>query len=148
MKDEPRLHQVSIELEVPFHDVDGLQVVWHGHYLKYFELARTALMRSRDLDVPDLTALGYRQLVVETQCRHTFPLRYGERFRVDAWFRDVDYRLCVAYELTNLVHDRRAARGHTTLVTTDAEGRLLLVTPQAILDRLDPGPRPGDDRRA
>jgi len=73
VRDEKRLHALSIDLEVPFHDVDGLQVVWHGHYLKYFELARTALMRSRHLDVQDLTALGYRQLVVETQCRHTFP---------------------------------------------------------------------------
>ena len=87
-------------------------------------------------DVPDIGRLGFRLVVVETHCRHTFPLRYGERFRVNAWFRDVDYRLCVAYELTNLAHDRRAARGHTTLVTTDPQGQLLLATPQGILDRL------------
>jgi acyl-CoA thioester hydrolase len=136
VNDKRRLHETAVELEVAFHDVDGLQVVWHGNYLKYFELARTALLRSRGLDVHDIDRLGYRLVVVETHCRHTFPLRYGERFRVNAWFRDVDYRLCVAYELTNLAHDRRAARGHTTLVTTDAEGQLLLGTPPAILDRL------------
>lgn len=136
MKDTRRLHEVTFEHEVAFHDVDGLQVVWHGNYLKYFELARTALMRSRRLDVEDIGRLGYRLVVVESHCRHTFPLRYGERFRVHAWFRDVEYRLCVAYELFNLAHDRRAARGHTTLVTTDPQGQLLLATPQGILDRL------------
>ena len=136
MNDRRRLHAISVELEVAFHDVDALQVVWHGNYLRYFELARTALLRARGLDVHDIGRLGYRLLVVESRCRHTFPLRYGERFRVDAWFRDVDYRLNIAYEVTNLAHDRRAARGHTTLVTTDAEGRLLMTTPAAILERL------------
>ncbi len=46
----PRLHETSIEFEVPFHDVDALRVVWHGHYYKYLELARTALFRSSGLD--------------------------------------------------------------------------------------------------
>ena len=41
--------QVEVELEVPFHDVDMLQLVWHGHYYKYFELARTQLLRQRGL---------------------------------------------------------------------------------------------------
>jgi acyl-CoA thioester hydrolase len=29
---------------VAFHDVDLMAVVWHGHYLKYLESARWALM--------------------------------------------------------------------------------------------------------
>ena len=37
--------QASVELEVPFHDVDVMHVAWHGHYVKYFELARCALLR-------------------------------------------------------------------------------------------------------
>lgn len=127
---------VAIELEVPFHDVDALQVVWHGHYLKYLELARTALMRSRNLDIEQVVAAGYRQLVIETRCRYIFPLRYGERFRVEAWFQDIDNRLNIGFEITNLTQGRRCLRGHTILVTTDAAGRMLLETPDALLQRL------------
>lgn len=32
--------QAEIELQVPFFDVDMMEVVWHGHYVKYFEEAR------------------------------------------------------------------------------------------------------------
>ncbi|MEZ4452430.1 MAG: hypothetical protein R3B09_23395 [Nannocystaceae bacterium] len=32
-----RLHEVSVDFEVPFHDVDALRIVWHGHYYKYME---------------------------------------------------------------------------------------------------------------
>ena len=50
MSDAGRLHEVRVQLEVPFHDVDRLGVVWHGHYFKYFELARTRLLRAIGLD--------------------------------------------------------------------------------------------------
>jgi acyl-CoA thioester hydrolase len=121
--------RVEIDLEVPFHDVDGLQVVWHGHYYKYFELARTALFRACKLDVPDMIELGYRMVVIESKCRHVFPLHYGDKFRVSAWFKEFEYRLHVAFEIFNLTAERRAAKGYTMLATLDAGGNLLLATP-------------------
>ena len=39
----------NTELTVPFFDVDSMHIVWHGHYVKYLELARCAF----------LDALGY-----------------------------------------------------------------------------------------
>ena len=36
--------QAEIELQVPSFDVDMMEVVWHGHYVKYFEQARCALL--------------------------------------------------------------------------------------------------------
>jgi acyl-CoA thioester hydrolase len=133
---EHQRHRIAIDLDVAFHDVDALRVVWHGHYYKYFELARTALFRSRKLDVPDLIALDYSFVVIESKCRHSFPLRYGDRFRVSAYFKDVEYRLHIAFEVENLTAERRAAKGHTLLATLDGQGKLLFGTPAAILQRL------------
>lgn len=134
-----RLHETEIELEVPFHDVDALGVVWHGHYYKYLELARTKLLRSVGLDAGDLIGPRYRFLVIESRCRYAFPLFYGDRARVSAWLRDFHNRIFIAYEVTNLSQRRRAARGHTVLATLDAEGRMLLETPHAILKRIGGG---------
>ena len=44
---QPVNKDADIRMEVPFHDIDILGIVWHGHYNKYFELARTALYRTR-----------------------------------------------------------------------------------------------------
>jgi acyl-CoA thioester hydrolase len=129
-------HRVDVALEVPFHDVDGLHVVWHGHYYKYFEIARTALFRSCRLDVPDMIELGYRMVVIESKCRHVFPLRYGDKFRVSASFKEIEYRLHVAFEIFNLTEQRRAAKGHTLLATLDAAGNLLLATPAVMVTRV------------
>lgn len=126
----------SIELTVPFHDVDGLRVVWHGNYFKYLELARTELMRVHRLDVPDLMELGLHMMVVDAHCRYMRPLRYGERVRVTARFGDVDQRIVVFYDLHSVTHDRRVARARTVLVTTTPAGELLMETPDAIRSRI------------
>src|SRR5258705_3525911 len=108
-----RLRESSVEFEVPFHDIDGLGIVWPGHYYKYFELARTRLLRSVGLDAGDIIGPRFRFLVVESHCRYVAPLRYGDQVRVAAWFGDVRHRIRIVYEAIHLASGRRAARGHT-----------------------------------
>lgn len=134
----PRLRECSVETEVPFHDVDAMRLVWHGHYYKYLEQARTALFRSCGLDVADLVSLRLALVVIDTGCRYLAPLRYADRIRVSAWFRDVTHRLYVGYEILNLSSGLRAARAHTALATTTFEGEVFYRTPDAILERVDP----------
>lgn len=131
-----RLRETSVECEVPFHDVDAMGVVWHGHYLKYCELARTPLLRGCGLDAGDLIGPVYRFVVIESRCRHAFPLFYADRMRVTAWIRDVKHRVFIAYEIRNLTRERRSARAHTVLATIDKGRNLLLETPHEIQRRL------------
>lgn len=123
-------------MDVPFHHVDALGIVWHGHYPKYFEAAGMALLRKLALDGGDLIGERYRLVVIESACRHGFPLRYADRVRIDAWIADYARRLSIRYEVHNLSHGRRAAHGHTTLATLDASGRLRLETPPEIVARI------------
>lgn len=123
------------EQRVPFHDCDPLRIVWHGHYYKYLECARTVLFQRHRLDVSDFMDLGLAMLMIETRCRHSAPLRYNDSFRVDVRFDDVEQRLRLSYEIHNLTTGRRAARAWTTLVAT-RQGEMLLATPQEILDRI------------
>jgi len=121
---------------VPFHDVDMLHLVWHGHYYKYFELARTRLLRARELSAEQLVATGYMLVVVESKCRYPAPMRLGHSFRVGAAFADIDYRIKIDYQVWNATENRRAAYGHTVLAVLDADGKLMLRTPDALRDRI------------
>ncbi len=126
----------TVTLKVPFHDCDPLFVVWHGRYLEYFELARTALLESRRLDVPEIRALGYRMYVTDARCRYMHPLSYGEEAQVTASFTATRPFVRIAYDVRNVTRGRRSARGYTVLATTDAAGQLLPETPDAIFERL------------
>jgi len=134
----PRLHETTVELEVPFYEVDPMGIVWHGHYLRYFDVARTALLRGLGLDAGRSLGGNFVYMVSESRCRHVAPLRYGDRFRVTAWLRDVERRINVQFEIWNLSDDRLSARGHTHLVCVDEHGKMLLETPPSILKRLKP----------
>ena len=140
------LCETSVELEVPFHDVDALQVVWFGNYYKYLDVARTRLFREAKLDTADLVSLGCGMLVIESACRYVSPLRYGDRARVRGWLSDVKHRLSIQYEIDNLSAGRRAARGHMVLVTTTLAGEMHLRTPNAILERLGAAEPGGEGR--
>ena len=43
MRSKGVLH-IDTQILVPFFDVDTMHVVWHGHYIKYLEVARCALL--------------------------------------------------------------------------------------------------------
>ena len=47
------------ETQVQFFDLDPMEVVWHGHYVKYLEIARGALLDSIDYNYPEMRDSGY-----------------------------------------------------------------------------------------
>lgn len=135
-----RDHVASVEFEIPFHDVDAMGVVWHGHYLKYFEYARTRLFKDLDLGGEVSRKFPYVWVVIESKVRHTAPLRFEDRAQVTARLVDVDYRVHVAYEVQNLTTSSQAAKGHTMLATLDGKGSLLMQTPEELLSYLTEKP--------
>lgn len=128
--------RATVDIEVPFHDVDSLSIVWFGNYYKYMDRARTALMRAHGLDERGLEKLGVGLVVVESRCRYNRPLRLGDMVRVSARFTDVaqqDPRIHIAYDFNRVDTGLRVARGRTALVVTDVSGNLLTEVPEAIV---------------
>ena len=111
----------EITFDVPFHDVDMMHIVWHGHYYKYFELARTALFRKFNCDGPRLYELGYVLPIVESQCRYLSPLTYGMQVQATATLSEMEYRVKIHYALQEVSSGKRLARGSTTQVAVKRE---------------------------
>ena len=126
----------SIELEIPFHDVDALDVVWHGHYAKYYELASMNLLRKNGLDILVIRELGYSMYVMETRFRYMHPLGYGDRIKVTSELKEWDTCIVISNMINKLSDGQRCARARTSFVLTSAEGELLLKVPNEIRDRL------------
>lgn len=87
-------------LTIPFHDIDVMNIAWHGHYLKYFEIGRTALMQSLQLDWPDLKKEGIVMPVVEAHANYRRAIAYGQELWVEATIEEYEYpELKVNYRL-------------------------------------------------
>lgn len=126
--------RVTVPYEIPFHDVDSLGIVWHGHYYKYFELARTALYRSLNFDVDDMGRLGFSFPVIESQCRYSEALRYGQQVDISAHFRAWDYYILIEYRINEAGSGKRAAYGHTKQAVCNLTGKLQPSVPESVAD--------------
>lgn len=132
--------QAEVLLEIPFHDIDVMGVAWHGHYVKYFEAARGALLRAFDYDYPQMRDSGYAWPVVECQVKYIRPATYGQQVRVTARLIEYENRLKIAYEILDAASGERLTRGHTVQVAVDAvSGELQFVSPAALITRLEAG---------
>ena len=127
----------SIEATVAFHDVDIVGVVWHGHYLKYLENARWALMERLAFGLEAMTASGYGWPIVELQVKYVQAAKFGDRLTVRASLIEWQNRVVVNYLVTRTGSDERVARARTVQVAVDAKtGVLQFDTPQILLDRV------------
>ncbi|MBT0568751.1 acyl-CoA thioesterase [Curvibacter sp. CHRR-16] len=127
----------EVELEVPFHDIDVMDVVWHGHYVKYFEIGRCALLRRLDYDYPQMRESGYAWPVVDCQLRYVRSARFGQRLVVRATLQEYENRLRIAYEVQDQASGERLTKGQTIQVAVDMRsGELQLVSPTVLLERV------------
>lgn len=129
--------QATVEALVAFHDVDVAGVVWHGHYLKYLENARWALMQRIDFGLEAMMASGFAWPIVEAHVKYVRAARFGDRLAVQASLVEWQSRLAVHYLVTDAATAERVARARTVQVAVDAStGVLQFVTPAVLLERV------------
>lgn len=131
------LPSAEVSLEVPFHDVDSLRVVWHGHYLKYFELARCAMLDSFGYGYNAMAESGYVWPVIDLHLRYVQPLVFGQRVRVRATLTEWEYRMKIAYLISDAASGERICKGHTIQVAvTLATREMQLASPPILAQKL------------
>ncbi len=127
----------EIELSPAFHDCDAMQVVWHGNYFKYFEIARCALLQRYDYDYPQMRDSGYLWPVVDARVKYIRPLLYQQALRVRAQIVEWENRLKIQYEILDAGSGQVLTRAHTIQVAVDAtRNEMLFQCPPVLWQRL------------
>ena len=120
----------SEEIRVRFNETDPLGIVWHGHYITYFEDGREAFGRMHGLTYLDMQREGYTTPIVKSSCEHFLPLKYGETFVIKTTFiPEETAKLTYRYELFNQ-NKELLCSGKTVQVFLDAENMLSLYKPE------------------
>src|ERR1700759_2251473 len=98
MRSRGAIH-VEIPVTVPFFDVDSMDVVWHGHYVKYLELARCALLDHVGHGYLAMKDSGYLWPIVDLQLRYVRAARFGQQLTVRADLVEWQNRLKIHYRV-------------------------------------------------
>jgi len=130
-----KFHETRVK--VRFTEVDLYQVVWHGHYLNWFELSRNELARRFELDPLKLMEAGFLVPVVEVQCQFKEPARPNDEVIIRTGMQRSELaNLIFTYVVRHAETGKILATGRTIHVLTDSKGTLLYRIPEAIQQRI------------
>lgn len=133
-KQPPR---AEVEIQVPFHDIDMLGIAWHGHYAKYFEIARCALLDSIDYGYMTMQESGYIWPIIDLQVRYIAALSFEQTILVSAELIEYEYRLKIKYKIVDAVSKQRIAKGQTIQVAVDSKTKeMCYASPPILIEKM------------
>jgi acyl-CoA thioester hydrolase len=118
----------TVEIRVIYGDTDQMGIVYYANYLRFFEVARGALMRERGRSYRDVEALGFAMPVIEAHVRYVRPARYEDVLRVTARVEAVrGASLRFSYDIAR--DDGPIAEGWTDHACVGPRGRPIRIPP-------------------
>src|SRR4051812_50168223 len=99
---------LSCEIEVvpAFYDLDPMDIVWHGHYVKYLELARCALLEKFGYGYLQMRESGYGWPIVDLRLKYSRPAVFNQPLVVRAEIGEGENRLKMNY----MIRDKASGR--------------------------------------
>lgn len=115
---------VETRLRVRYSETDQMGIVYHAHYLVWFEIGRNEWCRAAELPYADLERGGLFIPVTRAECAYRGRSRYDDALSVRAAMSELASRGCAfAYEIRG-PDGALVADGATRHVFTDAAGRV------------------------
>lgn len=108
------------DLIVPFFDVDSLLIVWHGHYVKYLEMARCAFLSEISHDYNVMRETGFAYPIVKLDLKYVKSAQFGQAICVILQVIEFESSLKIDY----LIKDKQSGILLTRASTTQAAVRL------------------------
>ncbi len=115
-----------IKIQVRFNEADPLGIVWHGHYIRYFEDGREAFGNMHGLGYLEVYKQGFVIPIVSVHCDYKRSLRYGDTVIVETKYIPCEAaKMKFTYQLFNDTMNELVATGSTIQVFLDKESSVL-----------------------
>ena len=119
----------SARVTVRFNEVDSLGIVWHGHYVRYFEDGRESFGKKHKLSYLDFYNHGFVVPIVAIQCDYKKFLRYGDDIIIETMYIPCEAaKINFKYNLFNAETRELIVTGSTTQVFLSKEPLTLQLT--------------------
>jgi len=117
------------ETEVKFSEADPLGIVWHGHFIRYFEDGREAFGKEYNLKYLDFYRNNIVVPIVRVNCEYKRILRYGHQIRIETTYHDTPAaKLLFDYNIYDIATNEKVASGNSTQVFMHRDNLELMLT--------------------
>ena len=134
MRQKTNLHTPALidrtTIKVRFSEIDSMQIVWHGEYVRYFEDGRESFGKHYGLGYMDIYSEGYMVPIVELNCQFKQSLSFGEEVIIETRYISCEAaKIKFEYVLYRATDNNIVATGSTTQVFLNTNRELELATP-------------------
>ena len=129
----------AVDIEIPFHDCDPMNVVWHGNYPRYFEVARCQLLRLFNYDYLDMQASGYMWPIVDMRLKYADSAKFTQMITVTATLVEYENRIKINYLITDKNSGAKLTKGYTIQAAVSMDTtELQFESPAILIEKLQP----------
>ncbi len=123
---------------VRYRECDPMGVVYHAHYIDYFEAARTEALRDMGIVYKELEAEGVQMPTVDLAVKYHQPALYDDLLEIRVMLKDKPgVRIRIDYEVRRVGEETILTTGHVTLCFMDITRKRPVLAPTAFAEMYD-----------
>ena len=131
------MFSASTQIRVRYAETDQMNVVYHGNFAQYFEVARAESIRTLGFTYKDIEATGVIMPIVELHVKFIRPAHYDDLLTIKTMLKELptDHRIEFHQEVYN-ENEKLLATGKVVLYFMNATTMKKTVMPKELSEKL------------
>ena len=109
----------TIQKEISFYDLDPMNVVWHGNYVKFLEDARCALLAKINYTYVDMKNENRAYPIAKMNIKFLKPCTFGQKIDITATLKEYESCLIIDYQIVDSLTSEVILKGQTMQICVD-----------------------------
>ena len=118
------------EIDIHFYDIDAVNIVWHGNYVKYLENGRESFGKKFGIEYMDIYNNGYVIPIVDMQIRYLEMVKLNETILVETKY--------IPSKSAKLIFNYTIYRKSNMAVVAEASTTQLFMTNEGVFEVSSP----------
>lgn len=131
------LFKTEMKLTVPFYDLDPMNVVWHGNYLKYLESARCDLLKKIGYDYDNMRADGVLYPIAKMDLKYIKPCKFNQVLFLETIVEELEPALIIKYNIFDEESGEKVFSAKSMQICVDIKtGESIYSAPEGLKQKL------------
>lgn len=106
-------------ITVQFYDLDPMNVVWHGNYIKYMETARCELLSKIGYDYDDMRKDGIAYPVATMDLKFIKSCQFNQKLKILTSIEEIEPCLIIKYLILDVESGEKLFKAKTMQICVD-----------------------------
>ena len=109
----------EMKLKIPFHDLDPMNIVWHGNYIKYMEQARCDMFSKLNYTYDDMKDDLYVYPIAKMSTKFIKPAKFEQELVVKTELVEIEPGLVIKYQIFDLQTNEKIFEAKTLQIAVN-----------------------------